>query len=308
MEASAREGARDVQRRWPGRPEGDRAAFCQAWGLPLCPLTHVADEFLLRGHRLRGFAADAGAGGDCFFLSVAASLQALRAHHELPAPLEALFSGGASRAGVAERLRGVVGAAVLEWRPAQFLDFATTCLAEEVAGTWLDRWRMSAQIAGTPYSFMRGVNAVMAVSVDRAQNLTLECKHGDSPGITRHKVRHGVKALSAMQRAVADQLSQAGDSHWATSLDISILAAEFKICFCILGNQATSMSRRATQAPADVLHSYTATVTDAQVYVCLYNISFQHFQLIFFDLESGFQSSFLPTEMPASLLNALSNA
>ena len=271
----------------------------------MCPLTHVADEFLLRGHRLRGFAAIVGAGGDCFFLSVAASLQALRAHHELPAPLEALFSGGASRAGVAERLRGMVGAAVLEWRPAQFLDFATTCLAEEVAGTWLDRWRMSAQIAGTPYSFMRGVNAVMAVSVDRAQNLTLECKHGDSPGITRHRVRHGVNALTTMQRAVADQLSQAGDSHWATSLDISILAAEFKICFCILRDQAASRPSEDRQAPADVVLSSTATVTDAQVYVCLYNISSRYFQELFLDLESGFHSSFLPTELPASLRDAL---
>ena len=64
-------------------------------------------------------------------------------------------------------------------------------------------------------------------------------------------------------------------------------------------------SQEDTQSPANALHAYAAAVDNAEVYMCLYNISHQHFQVFFIDLESGFQSSFLPTEMPVSFRDAL---
>ena len=295
-----------MKRKWPGRPEADRSAFCQRWGLRLCSLARVADDYLQRAHRLRGFAAEAGASGECFFLSVAASLETLRAQlDELPSPLEALFAARASRTSIARRLRGMVGAGILEWPPRRFVDFLTTCLAAEVAGTWLDRWRVSELIAGTRFAFVRSVNEVAELTVDHASTVTLRCKDGDSPETSRHRLPSGLEALASIQKAVADRVSEAGNGHWATNFDVEILARELKICFCILGDQATSMSREDDPAPADVLHAYAATPEDAEVYVCLYNISFQHFQLAVFDLESGFQSSFLPTEVPVSLRDAL---
>ena len=76
------------KRPWPGKPTADRTMFCQSWKLRLSTLSRAAD-YLLREHRLRAFAADAGAGGDCFFLSVAAALETLWAEqHNLPLSLE----------------------------------------------------------------------------------------------------------------------------------------------------------------------------------------------------------------------------
>jgi hypothetical protein len=77
--------------------------FCQNWNLGLSTLSRAADEYLLREHRLHAFAADAGAGGDRFFLSVAAALETLRAEQQhlplsCPLLLEQLFSEDASRA------------------------------------------------------------------------------------------------------------------------------------------------------------------------------------------------------------------
>ena len=59
---------RSVKRKWPGKPEADRLTFCKAEGMDLRPLSRAADEYLLRVHRLRSFAAEVGGGGDCFFL------------------------------------------------------------------------------------------------------------------------------------------------------------------------------------------------------------------------------------------------
>ena len=58
---------RTAKRKWPGKPEADRLKFCKAERMDLRPLSRAADEYLLRVHRLRGFAAEVGGGGDCFF-------------------------------------------------------------------------------------------------------------------------------------------------------------------------------------------------------------------------------------------------
>ncbi len=86
--------------------------------MDLRPLSRAAREYLLRVHRLQGFAAEAGGGGDCLFLSVAQSLLTLRKQVEkLPAPVEELFRADTSRNAVAQRLRDIVGKAVIAWTP-----------------------------------------------------------------------------------------------------------------------------------------------------------------------------------------------
>ena len=69
---------RGLKRQWPGRSEVDRHDFCRNRNLDLCKLSRPADVYLQRVHRLRCFAADAGGGGDCLFLAVAAGLETLR--------------------------------------------------------------------------------------------------------------------------------------------------------------------------------------------------------------------------------------
>ena len=72
-------------------------------------------------------------------------------------------------------------------------------------------------------------------------------------------------------------------------------------------NQFKSSSRDHTVLRV-FLHSYAATMDGAEACICLYNISYQHFQLVFLDLESGFQCAFLPTEVPPSLVEAMTKA
>ena len=185
------------KRPWPGKSTADRTMFCQSWKLRLSTLSRAADDYLLREHRLRAFAADAGAGGDCFFLSVAAALETLRAEqHNLPLSLEQLFSEDVSRGAMVRRLRGIVGQGVMNWSPKQFLDFATTCLANEVAGMWLDSWKMSRLIANTPFAFLQSVNSVHDLTLDAANTLILHCKHGESPNLVQHRIDSGRDVLT----------------------------------------------------------------------------------------------------------------
>ena len=223
------------KRPWPGKSTADRTMFCQSWKLRLSTLSRAADDYLLREHRLRAFAADAGAGGDCFFLSVAAALETLRAEqHNLPLSLEQLFSEDVSRGAMVRRLRGIVGQGVMNWSPKQFLDFATTCLANEVAGMWLDSWKMSRLIANTPFAFLQSVNSVHDLTLDAANTLILHCKHGESPNLVQHRIDSaGRDVLTKMQRAVADNISQVGNNHWATHTDVDILSQELHVCFCM---------------------------------------------------------------------------
>ena len=55
-----------------------------------------------------------------------------------------------------------------------------------------------------------------------------------------HTISKGLDELSAMQRVVAAHLSESGNNHWATRMDVDILSNELKICFCILGNEPVS--------------------------------------------------------------------
>ena len=289
-----------VKRKWPGRPEADRWNFCEAEEMSLRPLSRAADDYLLRIHRLRGSAGDVGGGGDCFFLSIAQSLRTSRKKVDnLPAPVDELFLADASLNAVAKRLRDIVGKAVIAWPPRRFVDFVTTCLGDEVAGTWLDRWEMSDVLASTPFAFLKTVNSVEEVLVVESNTLVLRCKHTISKGLDQ---------LSAMQRVVAAHLSECGNNHWATHLEVDILSKELIICFCILGNAPASTVPAESEVVPNVLHAYTWTVDDVSLWVTLYNISHQHFEALFLDLETGFHSSFLSTEMPTSLADAMKHS
>ena len=306
VQMSSAKVQRTAKRKWPGKSEADRLKFCKAERMDLRPLSRAADEYLLRVHRLRGFAAEVGGGGDCFFLAVAQSLQTLRKQVEkLPAGVEELFLHGASRTVVAKRLRDIVGRAVIAWTPHRFIDFVVTCLGLEVAGAWLDRWKMSSLLCNTPFAFLKTVNSVEQVVVVESNCLVLNCKHGEITSSVVHNISKGLDELSALQTVVARHLSEAGNNHWATDLDVDILSKELRICFCIVGNEPVSAVPAEGEVVPNVLHAYTDAPADVKLWVSLYNISHQHFQSLFFDLESGFQSGFLAKEFPASLVDAM---
>ena len=303
---SATTSSGSTKRPWPGRPHPDREQFCETHNLRLHFLSQVAQQYLLRQHRLRAFAADAGGGGDCFFLSVAVCLQLW---HEqcvtFPPTLQALLADRPSRRVLAQRLRDIIGRAVLQWSPRRFVDFLTTCLMDELAGTWLDQWKMSQVIAGTCFAFMQTVNEVTTTTEDSRGHLVLQCKHGEEVGVVRHSILNGSDVLQSLQSVIARHVSEAGNKHWATHWDVDVLAKELKICFCIVGNEPVSAPVRGEDLPANCLHSYAAAVEDPAAYVCLYNVSHQHFQVLVLDVDSGFQSACLPAELPTSLADAL---
>ena len=91
-------------------------------------------------------------------------------------------------------------------------------------------------------------------------------------------------------------------------MDVDILSKELKICFCILGNEPVSAVPAEGAVVPSVLHAYACVTNDVSVWVSLYNIGNQHFQALFLDLENGFQSSFLGTEMPVSLADAVNSS
>eukprot|EP00435_Cladocopium_sp_Y103_P033563 s119_g8.t1 len=167
---------------------------------------------------------------------------------------------------------------------------------------------MSSIVVGTPLAFLRNVNDVVELTVDMGENLILHCKYGDSPNLVRHFIDGGMAAFAQIRNAVADNLSEEGNNHWATQVDIDILSRELQICFYTFGNEPVSQPAEGSQEPANVLHSFAASVDSAEVSICLYNISFQHFQSLFLDLETGCRSAFLRLEIPASLADALRTA
>ena len=168
---------------------------------------------------------------------------------------------------------------------------------------------MSRLIANTPFAFLQSVNSVHDLTLDAANTLILHCKHGESPNLVQHRIDSaGRDVLTKMQRAVADNISQVGNNHWATHTDVDILSQELHVCFCIFGNEPVQVKQQGSHGAASVLHSFAATMDGAEACICLYNISYQHFQLVFLDLESGFQCAFLPTEVPPSLVEAMTKA
>ena len=302
---SATTSAGSTKRPWPGRSHPDREPFCEMHNLRLHSLSQVAHQYLLRQHRLRAFVADAGGGGDCFFLSVAVCLQLWREQCvTFPPTLEALLADGPSRQVLAQRLRDIVGrrSTVVTKALRGLYDHL---LMDELAGTWLDQWKMSQVIAGTCFAFMQTVNELTTISEDSRGHLVLQCKHGEEVGVVRHSIMNGKDVLESLQSVIARHVSEAGNKHWATHWDVDVLAKELKICFCIVGNEPVSAPVRGEDLPANGLHSYAAAVEDPEAYVCLYNVSHQHFQVLVLDLDSGFQSACLPPELPTSLADAL---
>ena len=91
---------------------------------------------------LCAFAAEAGGGGDCFFLSTAVALMQARGVH--PRLLKLFTSDDVvdwdDRVTVAAALRKIVGRHMRAKTPKAFLDFVAGCLTREAAGTWLDDW------------------------------------------------------------------------------------------------------------------------------------------------------------------------
>ena len=190
---------------------------------------------------LRVFAAEAGGGGDCFFLSTAVVLMQVRAVH--PRLLNLFTSDEVAdwddRTTVAAALRKIVGRRMRAKTPKAFLNFVAGCLVREAAGTWLDDWSMTTLLRGSPFAFLKDANDVLGAEVVDGAML-VRYKGGDSSVTRSKRVRSGAAALVSLQHAVSAALETCGNTHWATDVDVVALATELNLGFTIAGNTFTS--------------------------------------------------------------------
>ena len=182
-----------------------RRDFCLRLGCEQVP--EVADPtklFFWNRCHLRAFAADAGGGGDCFFLSVAAIL--ILARDSMPAVVDSLgLAPGLAakdRKAVAQALRVVVGRHFRKLPVQAFVDFVSGCVAREKAGAWMDQWSMLALLRKSPFEFLATVNVVVDVQVlDDA--LQVRFQEGESTVTRSKRIRAGVAAVAKLQHEVA---------------------------------------------------------------------------------------------------------
>ena len=285
-----------------------RRDFCLGLGCEQVP--EVADPtklFFWNRCHLRAFAADAGGGGDCFFLSVAAIL--IFARDSMPAVVDSLGLSprlaAKDRKAVAQALRGVVGRHFRKLSGKAFVDFVAGCVAREKAGAWMDQWSMLALLRKSPFEFLATVNVVVDVQVlDDA--LQVRFQEGESLVTRSKRIRGGVAALAKLQHEVALQLETCGNRHWATDVDIAALSDELNVSFIIAGNTWTN-TQVATEniAAGKVLHAYVGVKETPCLWLCLYYIDEMHFQVLLFEKDGECHCYFPPDALPPTLLEAV---
>ena len=217
-----------------------RREYCTIWSLKMTEVAPLTVKFFREHGRWQVYAADAGAGGDCFFLSVASILmQARAAHPELRPALESVEPHSwEERVSVGAGLRKVVGRHVRHWGVKQFLDFVVTCVSAEAAEAWKDDWSMRGLLRKSDLTFLLHVNELLDVDVlDDA--IVLRFKEGDSTVVRNKRLRHGAALVEALQEAVAKQFEQMGNNHWATENDVAAVAQELNLGFILAGNTST---------------------------------------------------------------------
>ena len=220
-----------------------RTDFCDIWSLVLEEVAAPTAQFFREHGALRVFAAEAGGGGDCFFLSTAVVLMQARAVH--PRLLNLFTSDEVTdwddRTTVAAALRKIVGRHMRAKTPKAFLNFVVGCLVRETARTWLDDWSMIALLRGSPFAFLKDANDVLGAEVTDDAML-VRYKEGDSSVTRSKRVRSGTAALVSLRDAVSTALETCGNTHWATDVDFVALATELNLGFIIAGNTWTQTS------------------------------------------------------------------
>ena len=182
---------------------------------------------------------EAGGGGDCFFLSVAAALQRMMAAgdpyraHVLSKVPRAIAED--ERATLAAHLRKMVALRFADMEPEQLMNELRTFSMCQQNGLWPDSWSPVDLLANNHLQFLNQQNIDVVVGIEDAAD-------GDA-GDYRVGVRMAdgsyeyftVAQGSSMMRAALEDLqnvfSQMGNVHWATEADVARLAVSLDIGF-----------------------------------------------------------------------------
>ena len=191
-----------------------RTDFCDIWSLALEEVATPTAQFFRECGALRAFAAEAGGGGDCFFLPTPVVLMQVQAVH--PRLLNLFTSDEVAdwddQTTVAAALRKIVGRHMRAKTPKVFLNFvmfgARSC--GDVAG------RLVHDRTPSRFSFCflerRQFNDVLGAEVVDGAML-VRYKEGDSSVTRSKRVRSGAAALVSLPRDVSASLETCGNTH-----------------------------------------------------------------------------------------------
>ena len=231
-------------------------------------------------------ALDAGGGGDCLFLSIAAGLHMISdlqpEVQQSVADAMGLPIAGNSRARLAQRLRQLVALQLEAMQPEEFLDLLITCSNEErlvqqgVQGAlWQDRWSPAQLLTQFGYQDLLQADSVVAVSADedmRPEDITILYRRSNNSVLL--PVPNGVNTLRALQTAMADFFRQPGHMHWGTVTDLRMLAVALNIG-CIVFSDAPQDGSAASRW----IYGLNCDRGDFPLWMVLYNSGNVHFQL-----------------------------
>ena len=231
-------------------------------------------------------ALDAGGGGDCLFLSIAAGLHMISdlqpEVQRSVADAVGLPIAGTSRAQLAQRLRELVAGQLEGMQPEEFLDLLITYCSEErlaqqgVRGAlWQDRWSPGQLLTQFGYQDLLQADSVVAVSANedmQPEDITILYRRNNVPVLL--SVANGVNTLRALQTAMADCFRQPGHMHWGTVTDVRMLTVALNIGCVVFSDtpQDGSAARR-------WIYGLNCDRGDFPLWMVLYNSGNVHFQL-----------------------------
>ena len=219
--------------------------------LPVHSISHGLKHWALEHFKLELVALEAGGGGDCLFLSIAAGLKELATREPnfrqsgCCAVLD--IEDGASSFDIAKALRRIVGQRASEKPPEEFLDLMLTWALSEKAApqAWLDRWSPSQVLAECGFDFLlefENIRAVGCTPGDDPNSLVFVGRHG--PDDINHRVENGSVILDNLRRACEEHLSIMGNHHWGTVTDVVMLCEALNMGFIIMSNTIQQQNAR----------------------------------------------------------------
>ena len=247
---------------------------------------------------------EAGGGGDCLFLSIAASLRELCAQHlDASAFLEAragLSVTARSNLDIAAYLRKLVAQQLQTMEPESFLDLVLTlAFSERTQGArWQEGWSPRLELCQAGFQTLLTANNVVAVSANefgRPEDLVILYRKDNVD--TPWACSDGMTKLAALKGAVADRFAQMGQTHWGTTTDVGLLSEALNVGFVVLSSQMQGRGRW--------IYGLNLKRTDFPFWVLVYNSGLVHFQvpvLSALDGSAPYHSVFRSEELPRAYL------
>ena len=236
---------------------------------------------------------EAGGGGDCFFLSVAAALQRMMASgdpyeaHVLSKVPRAIAEG--ERATLAAHLRKMVALRFADMEPEQLMNELRTFSMCQQNGLWPDSWSPVDLLANNHFQFLNQQNIDVVVGIqDAADGDAGDYRVGVRMADGSYEyfiVPQGRSMMHAALENLQQVFSQMGNVHWATEADIARLAVSLDIGFFLFCTEDVAGQNNCFYSTP-----LGAAASTYNMWVSLHYIPHVHFQLA--ELQASIDDSF----------------